>query len=145
MNKEKIIRSDKIRNKTKVIKAVMEDPMASERELAKKLWIWKTTAHEHLKDLKKTKNDQIEKIISKDLEIVELATDILKDRLILAKNDPESKMSNRDIIASADVSAKRYSLFKWDATDPDWWLKENSLEGIIASLGITRPSLLWDK
>jgi len=68
---------------------------------------------EHLKDLPNSvKSDHIEKILEKDLQIVNLATDILKDRLILAKEDPESKMSTRDIIASADVSAKRYSLFR---------------------------------
>lgn len=121
-------RSDKIKNKAKIIKAVMENPMATEREIAKTVWVAKTTAHDHLKDLKSTKNDQIEKIIAKDLEIVEIATDILKDRLLLAKNDPENKMSNRDIIASADVSAKRYSLFKWDATDENWWLKVEKIE-----------------
>jgi hypothetical protein len=59
-----------------------------------------------------TKSDHIEKILKKDLEIVDIATDILKDRLTLAKDDTENKMSTRDIIASADVSAKRYSLFK---------------------------------
>jgi hypothetical protein len=36
-------------------------------------------------------------------------------------------MSTRDIIASADVSAKRYSLFKWDVTDKDWWLKVHTI------------------
>jgi hypothetical protein len=41
-----------------------------------------------------------------------LSTDILINRLELAKSDPDSKISTRDIIASADVSAKRYSLFK---------------------------------
>jgi hypothetical protein len=61
-----------------------------------------------------TKSDKIEKIIEKDLSIVELATEILQDRLQKAKapETAEDKMSTRDIIASADVSAKRYSLFK---------------------------------
>jgi hypothetical protein len=33
-------------------------------------------------------------------------------------------MSTRDVIASADVSAKRYTIFKWDVTDKDGWLKQ---------------------
>jgi hypothetical protein len=57
------------------------------------------------------KSDQINKIIEADIEIVEIATKILKDRLKIAEEDPDS-MSTRDVISSADVSAKRYALFK---------------------------------
>jgi len=57
------------------------------------------------------KSEQVNRIIEADIEIVEIATKILKDRLKLAEESPES-MSTRDVIASADVSAKRYSLFK---------------------------------
>jgi AcrR family transcriptional regulator len=65
-----------------------------------------------MEDLPKTtKSDQIEKIIAKDLAIVELATEILQRRLQLA-DEGENKMSTRDVIASADVSAKRYTIFK---------------------------------
>lgn len=118
-------RWDKLRNRAKIIKEVMKDPTQSQRDIAKKIWIWKTTVKDHLKELPiSPKSDHIEKILEKDLEIVNLATDILKDRLTLAKEDPENKMSTRDIIKSADVSAKRYSLFKWDITDKDWGLKE---------------------
>jgi len=117
-------RGDKIRNRAKIIKEVLNDPTQSQRAIAKKIWIWKTTVKDHLKELPiSPKSDHIEKILEKDLQIVNLATDILINRLELAQSDPESKISTRDIIASADVSAKRYSLFKWDATDPNGWLK----------------------
>jgi hypothetical protein len=54
------------------------------------------------------KSDHIESIIKKDLQVVNKAQEILLDRLT---NNPED-ISTRDIISSADVSAKRYSLFK---------------------------------
>lgn len=123
------MRSDKAKNRAKVLSEVVKDPFATERQIAKNTWLWKTTIHWHLEDIPKTtKSDQIEKIISKDIEIVNLATDILQDRLRKAKKPEtdEDKMTTRDIIASADVSAKRYSLFKWDVTDKDWWYKSIS-------------------
>lgn len=115
-------RSDKLKNKTKIIKEIIKDPLQSQRDIAKKTNLWKTTVQEHLKDLPNTtKNDHIEKILEKDLNIVNLAQEELERRLW----DPEKleKIATRDIIASADVSAKRYSLFKGDATNSDWWLK----------------------
>lgn len=117
-------RGDKIRNRAKIIKEVLKDPTQSQRAIAKKIWIWKTTVKDHLKEIPiSPKSDHIEKILEKDLKILNLSTDILINRLELAKSDPDSKISTRDIIASADVSAKRYSLFKWDITDPNGWLK----------------------
>jgi len=117
-------RGDKIRNRVKIIKEVLKDPTQSERDIAKKVWKSPSTVHEHIKDLpNSSKSEHIEKILEKDLKILNLSTDILIDRLELAKSDPDNKISTRDIIASADVSAKRYSLFKWDATDPNGWLK----------------------
>jgi len=112
-NNKKSERGDKLKNRAKIIKAVMKDPMQSQRDIASKVNISVSTVNEHMKDLPKTsKSEHVEQILKKDLEIVNLATDILKNRLTLAKEDPDSKMSTRDVIASADVSAKRYSLFK---------------------------------
>jgi hypothetical protein len=39
-------------------------------------------------------------------------------------------MSTRDVISSADVSAKRYSLFKGNATDDEWGIKIESLRAM---------------
>jgi hypothetical protein len=53
-------------------------------------------------------------------------------------------MSTRDIIASADVSAKRYSLFKWDATDKDWGLKDQSLsDKQLQAIESLKAFMLW--
>ena len=120
-----IMRNDKARNLAKITNEMLKDPLQSERKLAKKLWVWKTTVNKRIKEISKVdKSEQVNRIIEADIEIVEIATKILKDRLKLAEESPES-MSTRDVIASADVSAKRYSLFKWDVTDKDRWLKQS--------------------
>lgn len=143
--KKKAERWDKIRNRAKIIKEVLKDPTQSERDIAKKVWRSPSTVHEHIKDLpNSSKNEHIEKILEKDLKIVNLATDILIDRLELAQSDPESKISTRDIIASADVSAKRYSLFKWDITDKDWGLKEQTIsEKQQQAIDSLRAFMIW--
>ena len=115
-------RSDKEKNKLKVITELAKDPMASERDIASRVWISPSTAHEHIKDIpNSSKSEHIETIIKKDLHVVNNAQEILHDRL---NNSPDD-ISTRDIISSADVSAKRYSLFKWDVTDKDWGIKDN--------------------
>lgn len=121
-------RSDKIKNKAKVIAVKLSNPLASEREVADKAWVSNGTAHALIKDIEQnwaiidnTKIDAIERIIETDKNIVELAQAELQRRI---KETPKD-ISTRDIIASADTSAKRYSLFKWSATDDEWWLKED--------------------
>lgn len=134
-----MIRSDKEKNKLKVIKEVAENPMASEREIAKKVWISPSTAHEHIKDLpNSSKSEHIEKMLEKDLNIVDLAQKELERRL----KDQAQDISTRDIIASADVSAKRYSLFKWDATDKDWGMKQDISDKQLSSISSVL-SKLW--
>ena len=121
-------RVDKIKNKAKVIWAKIRNPLATEREIAEIVWVSKTSVHNHLDDIDQNwptidwrKIDVIEWIIKNDIDITELAQKELKRRL---EDDKLSKeMSTRDIISSADVSAKRYALLRGDATDKNWWLK----------------------
>lgn len=114
-------RSDKLKNQTAIIKEIVKDPMLSQRQIAEKTWLWKTTVQEHLQDIPKaTKSDRIKKILDKDLEIVDLALTEISRRLT---EQPEELLM-RDVIASADVSAKRYTLLQGSATDDEWWLKE---------------------
>lgn len=121
------MRSDKAKNLANIWKYLLKNPLATTREVAEAVWIDHWTVARLLDEIPQnaTKSEAINNIIEKDLAIVELATEILQERLKKAKapETPEDKMSTRDIIASADVSAKRYSLFKWDITDKDWWYR----------------------
>lgn len=120
MEKKKQPRVDKERNKAKVLWAVLKKPLADQRTIAKDAGVWKWTVCRHLQDLGQNgaKNKAIEEIIAVDAQIVAIAQWVILDRL----QNPD-KEKTRDIISAADTSAKRYSLFAWDATDNDWWLK----------------------
>lgn len=114
-------RVDKTKNKIKVIKELLRDPLQTEREIAKNANIWNWTVHRTKKEMEQNgaKSNLIDGIIKKDVEIVKLAQAELQKRI---KTNP-AKVSTRDIISAWDVSAKRYMIFKWDATDKEWWLK----------------------
>lgn len=115
------MRSDKEKNAAKIMAEVAKDPLASQRDIAERVWTSVSTVNDHIKDIPKSnKSEHIETILKKDLQIVNLAQQILQDRLEAKPDD----ISTRDIISSADVSAKRYSLFKWDATDKNWGIKD---------------------
>lgn len=116
----KVERADKLKNQKKIIKEVIKNPFATQREIASAAWVSVATANDHINSIPKAnKSEQVNKIIDKDIEIVETAQLILHKRL----KDNEKDMSTRDIISMADVSAKRYSLLKWSATDQEWGLK----------------------
>jgi len=120
-------RWDKIRNRAKIIKEVLKDPTQSQREIAKKTWIGKSTVADHIKDLPNTgKVGHIEKVIENDSKIVSLWQEIIIQRMELAKEDPKA-MSTRDIITAQDLSWKRRMLLVWDVTDKDWWLKDQTI------------------
>ena len=121
VKEEKKIRVDKAKNKSKIVKEVLKNPLQSQREIAKKVWLWKTTIQEHLQDIKTTKDDRILWVCEKDFEIVTIWQEIIKQRL--QDKEEVKKMRTFEIAQTIEKSEKRYMLFKWEATDKDWWLK----------------------
>ena len=115
------MRTDKAKNKSKIVKEVLKNPLQSQREIAKKVWLWKTTIQEHLQDIKTTKDDRILWVCEKDFEIVTLWQSIIAERL--KDKEEVKKMRTFEIAQTIEKSEKRYMLFKWEATDKDWWLK----------------------
>ena len=115
-------RVDKLKNKAKVIAKVIANPLATQEQIAKDAWVWIATVNRNMKQMEESgiKSDAIEKIIEKDAKIVWLAQSILVSRM---ENNPD-KVSTRDVISAGDISARRYSIFKWEATNKEWWLKE---------------------
>lgn len=133
----KKIRSDKAKNIAKVAAARAKNPLWSTREIGKEVWLDNKSVSRLDKELPQiaTKTDDpkinktittINEIISKDLEIVDLWVRILRQRLEVAEWDSKA-MSTRDVISATDVSAKRYSLFKWNATNDEGGLDIKSL------------------
>ena len=121
VKEEKKMRTDKAKNKSKIVKEVLKNPLQSQREIAKKVWLWKTTIQEHLQDIKTTKDDRILWVCEKDFEIVTLWQSIIAERL--KDKEEVKKMRTFEIAQTIEKSEKRYMLFKWEATDKDWWLK----------------------
>lgn len=118
---KKVERWDKIRNRAKVLKEIIKDPTQSQREIAKKLWVWKSTVTWHMKDIPKSpKVAHIENVIENDAKIVTLWQRILLQRMGLAEEDPKY-LATRDIISATDLSGKRHMLLAGNVTDKDWW------------------------
>lgn len=117
IKQKKVERGDKIRNRAKVIREIIKDPTQSQRAIAKKIKIGKSTVAEHMKDLPNTdKVGHIAKVIENDAKIVNLWQKILIQRLQLAEEDPKA-VSTRDVISATDLSGKRHMLLQGNVTD----------------------------
>ena len=124
MTKTKKERSDKLRNRAKVIKATLQNPLASQREIAKQQWVSHETVNRVQKEMWQTvtKDDRILWICEADLAIIKLWQKIIADKL----NDKKyvKKMRASEVSQVIAENTKRYSLFKWDATDEQGWIKQ---------------------
>jgi hypothetical protein len=102
---------------------LLDNPLLSQRDLAKKAWVSVANVNWKLNILKQEgwKNKLIIEICEKDVENVTLWQSEINKRL---KNTPHLLKVN-DIVQKMAEGTKRYTLFKGDITDPDWWLKQN--------------------
>jgi hypothetical protein len=114
------MRSDKKKSLSKVAKAILSNPLMNEREIAEKASVSNWTAHNMIKELEQTwaKDDRIVWLTDEDFVIMKRIQEVKKQRL----NKPE-EVNNSDIDKWEQTATKRYSLFRWDATDKDWGLK----------------------
>ena len=111
-------RTDAKKNKAKIVKTVLKNPLLTQREIAKESWVWKTTVQEHLKGLNTTKDDRILWICDTDLENVILWQNILQKRL----QEKQDELKTQEIVQIIQEGTKRYTLFKGNATDSEWGL-----------------------
>ena len=121
-------RLDKKRNIDKIAAAILANPLATVREIADITGISKSTVAEHIKSdevgLVGAKDDRIISLTDKDYSILEKIQDIKLNKLTTKPED----ISNADIDKRDNTATKRYSLFRWDATDKGWGLKNNIKE-----------------
>lgn len=106
------MRSDKAKNTAKVLKKVLEDPLANEREIAKDTGVSKSSVNRAKKELGQngsiTKSAPIVEICQKDLEISKLAQEITLNML----KDPKQEKTLRDVVYAGKESSARYAIFK---------------------------------
>lgn len=122
--KTKKERSDKLKNRAKVIKATLKNPLATQREIAKQQWVSLWTVHNVQKEVEQTwtKDDRILWICDADLEIIKLWQKIIQDKL----NDKKTvkKMKASEVSQVIAENTRRYTLLRWNATDENGWIKK---------------------
>jgi len=122
--KPKKERSDKLKNRAKVIKATLQNPLKSQREIAKQVWVSKGTVSNVQQELGQSwpKDDRIVGICDKDLEIItKWQQEIMKK---LSNPKAVQKMRMWEISTALAESTRRYTLLRWNATDENGWIKQ---------------------
>ena len=102
-------RKDKLKNKAKVVKAVLENPLDTMDKIAKKTGVSKATVSRQVNEMKQseTKDDRILWINDEDLEMI-VATQ--KEILRRVKESP-GEVTTQDLIRAWDSSTKRHVIF----------------------------------
>jgi len=118
------MRSDEKQSRAKVAKEAILNPLASQREIAQATWLSLGNVNDKLNKLEQIgwKDDRIIWITDTDLSILTIGQREIERRL----NDKEEveKMRTVEISQVIKESTARYSLFRWNATDEKWGLKE---------------------
>lgn len=124
MEKQKKMRVDKRKNIEKVIKEKIKNPLATTREIAKKTGVSKSAVADHVQnnlDKIGQKDERIMLLTDKDFDIVKLAQQRIEEKLM---DEAEMKKTRiGEISAVAKDSAARYTIFRWELTDAEWWGK----------------------
>lgn len=115
------MQKDKQKRLWKVVKELLKDPLLTTREIEEKTWISKSTVANYINndlDTVGLKDDRIINITDKDFELMNL---IQQEKFRRIQEEKE-KINNTDINKWEETATKRYSLFRWNATDKQWWL-----------------------
>lgn len=118
-------RTDKIRNVWKVAPELIENPQATVREIADKVWLWSSTVQRAKEELAQsgTKDETIQYIVKSSKERIKRAQ-ALFDRFI-TESEIKDSLDRHDTILIKDIvkdDQARVAIFGWDVTDEDWWL-----------------------
>lgn len=128
------MRIDKAKN-IKALKAeLLKKPLQTEEELADKLWVHRVTVNRLKEEMHEivtnAKNSDIMEITDEDKLIIQMSQAISRHSLwtIINKLDEEPNyvLELRDAKTASEIakeSTARYSFFRWEATDKDWWMK----------------------
>ena len=115
-------RKDKLKNKAKVIKEVIKDPLGTQRQTAEKAWVGLGTANRILQELEQngTESQILDDILKMDDNIIALSNwitfDTIKEKI---ENWETLSLNDTKIISElANNSTKRKAIF-WDKWDND--------------------------
>ena len=114
------MRTDKKVSISKVAKEVLSNPLLNQREIAEKTWLSLGNVNDKLNILEQEgqKDDRIIWLTDRDFEMMKKIQDVKFKRLA-----EDEQINNNDLDKWENTAVKRYSLFRWSATDKDWGLK----------------------
>ena len=115
-------RADKKKNIDKVVASLVKDPLQTEQQIARDTWISQSAVNRAKKEVGKNglKDDRIMNLTDKDFDLMK---SIQKEKTKRLKEETK-EISNLDIDRWENTATKRYSLFRWKATDNEWWAKD---------------------
>ena len=113
------MRADSKTNIVKVAKAVLKDPLASQREIAEETGLSLWNVNDKLNKLEQTKDDRIIWLTDKDFELMEM----IQRRKFARMNDTDKPVNDNDMNNWDKEAKARFTLFRWEATDEKGWLK----------------------
>ncbi len=114
------MRKDKAKNVWIVAKEVLANPLLKRDEIAEKTWLWAWTVSRALDELDESgrKDPRILWLTDKDFELMEKIQSVKFQRL-----DSPEEINNSDLDKWESTAVKRWTIFRGDATDKNWWLK----------------------
>ena len=114
------MRVDKAKNIAKVAKVVLKEPLLTRDEIAEKAWVSTWTASNMLKELDGNwpKDPRIIWLTDKDFDLMKL---FQQEKFNRMKN-PEN-VNDNDLDKWENTATKRFTIFRWSATDKEWGLK----------------------
>jgi len=129
IKKTRRVRVDRKKSEAKVIKEVLKNPLLSQQEIANRTWLSKWNVNDKLNNLDQitSKDDRILWVCDDDFEIIKLT----QSETIRRIREAPSEISMSDIIRAWSESTKRYTIFKWEITDDQWWLKLTESESLL--------------
>jgi len=118
----KTIRKDKLKNKAKVVREAIKDPLATQDQIAERAWVWKWTVNRNMQELDQNglEGDIMDRILGMDDRIIDLANQItLRQIENKLENWKELSLIDTKIIWDlANNSTKRKAIFwgkEWKA------------------------------
>lgn len=116
------------KNIAKVLKERINNPLETTREIAEKTWIDHSTVARIDKQLPQiaTKSDFILEICDLDINLTKKWL-IELDRRFSDKEELKQIRAN-EISQIIKESSARYTLFKWEWTDKNWWIKTSAVD-----------------
>ena len=107
-------RADANKNLSKVAKILLEDPLKTEREIAKETWLGKSTVNRQKQELGQNgaKDDRIKGLLDKDLDILNMIQAQKIEEL------QQKKVSHSDIDKWENTANKRRIMF-WEKDESE--------------------------